>query len=139
MSLLFAVLLLLGNAFFVAAEFAVMASRRSRLEPLAESGSRAAKASLEALENVATLLVGCQLGITICSVLLGAVAEGAVHSLLTGPLDAAGLPDEWLHVVSLLLALLIVAYFHVTLGEMVPKNLTIAGPDRASLWALSLK
>lgn len=133
MSLLFAVLLLLGNAFFVAAEFAVMAPRRSRLEPLAAAGSKRAKDAVTALENVATVLVGCQLGITVCSVLLGAVAEDAVHKLLVGPLEAIGLTDDWVHVVSLVLALLIVAYFHVTFGEMVPKNLTIAGPERAAM------
>ena len=126
-------LLLLGNAFFVGAEFAVMAARRSQLEPMAAEGSKRASAALEALENVASLLACAQLGITVCSVLLGAVAEDAVHHLIAGPLQATGMPDGLTHVVSLLLALLIVAYFHVVLGEMVPKNLAIAGPDRAAL------
>ena len=126
-------LLLLGNAFFVGAEFAVMAARRSQLEPMAAEGSKRASAALEALENVASLLACAQLGITVCSVLLGAVAEDAVHHLIAGPLEATGMPDGLTHVVSLLLALLIVAYFHVVLGEMVPKNLAIAGPDRAAL------
>ena len=74
-------LLLLGNAFFVGAEFAVMAARRSQLEPMAAEGSKRASAALEALENVASLLACAQLGITVCSVLLGAVAEDAVHHL----------------------------------------------------------
>lgn len=126
-------LLLLGNGFFVGAEFAVMAARRSQLEPMAEQGSKRAAAALEALENVASLLACSQLGITVCSVLLGAVAEDAVHHLVAAPLEAVGLPAGLTHVVSLLLALLIVAYFHVVLGEMVPKNLAIAGPDRAAL------
>ena len=126
------VLLLAGNAFFVGAEFAVMAARRSQLEPMAEQGSRQAKAALEALEMLASLLACSQLGITVCSVLLGAVAEDAIHHLIAHPIESLGLGAAS-HGVSLVLALLIVAYLHVVLGEMVPKNLAIAGPDRAAL------
>ena len=133
MMLWISLLLLAGNAFFVGAEFAVMAARRSQLEPMAEAGSKRAAAALEALEMLASLLACAQLGITVCSVLLGAVAEDAIHHLISGPLEMTGLPDGAVHIVALLLALLIVAYFHVVLGEMVPKNLAIAGPDRAAL------
>ena len=125
--------LLLGNAFFVGAEFAVMAARRSQLEPMAAGGSRRAQLSLQALEQVASLLACAQLGITTCSVGLGAVAESALHEMLHGPFEHAGLPDAAADVVALILALLIVAYLHVVVGEMVPKNLAIAGPDRAAL------
>ena len=86
MMLWISLLLLAGNAYFVGAEFAVMAARRSQLEPLAEQGSKRAARSLEALENVASLLACSQLGITVCSVLLGAVAEDAIHHLIAGPL-----------------------------------------------------
>ncbi|TWE09479.1 hemolysin family protein [Rudaeicoccus suwonensis] len=133
MSLWLSLLCLLGNAFFVGAEFAVMTARRSQLEPLAAAGSRRAKLCLDALENVASLLACAQLGITVCSVLLGAVAESAIHHLLTSPLHAAGLPEDASDVIALILALLFVAYCHVVIGEMVPKNLAIAGPDRAAL------
>ncbi len=133
MTLAFSVLLLLGNAFFVGAEFAVMAARRSSLEPLAEQGSKRARASLEALEKVSSLLACAQLGITVCSVLLGAVAEDALHHLLAGPMHSAGLPEQAADVTALVLALLIVVYLHVVLGEMVPKNLAIAGPERSAL------
>lgn len=133
MMLWVSLLLLAGNAFFVGAEFAVMAARRSQLEPMAEAGSKRASAALEALEMVASLLACAQLGITVCSVLLGAVAEDAIHHLIAGPLEHTGMPAGLTSVLSLLLALLIVAYFHVVLGEMVPKNLAIAGPDRAAL------
>ena len=126
-------LLLLGNAFFVGAEFAVMAARRSQLEPLAEQGSRRAQVSLEALEQVASLLAAAQLGITLCSVGLGAVAESALDHLIHPVLQAANLPDAWAAPIALALALLIVAYLHVVVGEMVPKNLAIAGPDKAAL------
>lgn len=133
MNLALSVVFLLGNAFFVGAEFAVMAARRSQLEPLAAAGSKRAKLSLEALENVASLLASAQLGITVCSVLLGAVAEDALHHLIEPIFTSVGAPHGMATVVALLLALLIVAYLHVVLGEMVPKNLAIAGPDRAAL------
>ncbi len=126
-------LLLLGNAFFVGAEFAVMTARRSRLEPLAAAGSKRAKVSLDALEKVASLLATAQLGITLCSVGLGAVAEQALHEMIEPPLQALGLSDSLSLPIALALALLIVAYLHVVVGEMVPKNLAIAGPDRAAL------
>ncbi|XAS77716.1 hemolysin family protein [Dermatophilaceae bacterium Sec6.4] len=133
MNLWLSVLFLLGNAFFVGAEFSVMAARRSQLEPMAAAGSKRARASLQALEQVSSLLACAQLGITICSVLLGAVAEDAIHHLIAGPLESVGIPSAASDVIALVIALLIVAYLHVVLGEMVPKNLAIAGPDRAAL------
>lgn len=134
LALTLSVLLLLGNAFFVGAEFAVMAARRSQLEPLAAEGRRSARLALEALEKVASLLACAQLGITVCSVLLGALAEKAIHHLIAPVIERIGLPETASHFVGLLVALLIVAYFHVVIGEMVPKNLAIAGPERAALW-----
>lgn len=133
-ALALSVLFLLGNAFFVGAEFAVMAARRTQLEPLAQEGRRSAQLALAALERVASLLTCAQLGITVCSLLLGALAEGAVHRLIAPLVARAELPDAASHVIGLSCALLIVAYFHVVIGEMVPKNLALAGPDRAALW-----
>jgi CBS domain containing-hemolysin-like protein len=127
------VFLLLGNAFFVGAEFAVMTARRSRLEPLAAAGSKRAKVSLGALEQVASLLATAQLGITLCSVGLGAVAEQALHEMISPVLAGRGLSESLSRAIALLLALLIVAYLHVVIGEMVPKNLAIAGPLQAVL------
>ena len=125
--------LLLGNAFFVGAEFAVMTARRSRLEPLAAAGSNRAKVSLEALGQVASLLVTAQLGITLCSVGLGAVAEEALHEMIAPRLLGVGLSESLSRPIALVVALLIVAYLHVVVGEMVPKNLAIAGPQKAAL------
>lgn len=133
MALWFSLVLLLGNAFFVGAEFAVMAARRSQMEPLAAQGSRRAKLVLEALENVASLLACAQLGITVCSVLLGAVAESALEHLIAGPMEASGVPEPVIKVAALVIALLIVVYLHVVVGEMIPKNLAIAGPERSAL------
>src|SRR5690606_23940092 len=91
------VALLLANAFFVGAEFAVISARRSQIEPLAEAGSRAAKTVLWAMENVSLMLATSQLGITICSVSLGVVAEPAIAHSLEGPFHSWGLSEAWAH------------------------------------------
>lgn len=131
------VLLLLGNAFFVGAEFAAMAARRSALEPMAAAGSSRARMALDALEHLGSMLATAQLGITVCSVGLGALAEAALHEMLEDVFLAWHLDrwvsEAWLGPISLFVALNIVVYFHVVIGEMIPKNLAIAGPDRAAL------
>lgn len=126
-------LLLVGNAFFVGAEFAAMAVRRSSLEPLADAGSKRAATSLLALERLGSMLVTAQLGITVCSVGLGALAEAALHELLQPIFRSAGLAEVWAGGVALAFALLIVSYLHVVVGEMIPKNIAIAGPERMAL------
>jgi CBS domain containing-hemolysin-like protein len=128
-----ALVLLLLNAFFVGAEFAVISARRSQIEPLADAGRRTARTTLWAMEHVSLMLACSQLGITVCSLGLGAVAEPAIAHLLEVPFTAVGAPDGVLHPVALALALGVVIYFHVVVGEMVPKNLAIAGPERAAL------
>ena len=125
--------LLLANAFFVGAEFAAMAVRRSTLEPLASAGSRRAAKCLEALERLGALLATAQLGITVCSVGLGALAEAALHHVLEPIFVAWGLSGAWAGGVALAIALLIVSYLHVVVGEMIPKNIAIAGPERSAL------
>ncbi|MDO8120027.1 hemolysin family protein [Isoptericola sp. b490] len=127
-------LLLAGNAFFVGAEFAIISARRSAVEPRAEAGSRRARVVLWAMEHVSLMLACAQLGITVCSTSLGVVAEPAIAHAVTGPLTSVGLPAAAAHPVALVLALAVVVYLHVVLGEMVPKNLAVAGPDRAVLW-----
>ena len=132
-ALLITVVLLLANAFFVGAEFSAMAARRSQLEPLADEGSKRAAIAVEALQHTGVLLATCQLGITICSVLLGAVSEAALHHALHPLLVRVGVPDAVTDMASLVLAILVVVYLHVVVGEMVPKNLAIAGPERAAM------
>ncbi|MFI2103434.1 hemolysin family protein [Isoptericola sp. NPDC019693] len=133
-ALLVGVLLLAGNAFFVGAEFAVISARRSAIEPRAEAGDRRARTALWAMEHVSLMLACAQLGVTVCSTGLGIVAEPALAHLLEVPFAALGVPEALLHPVSLVLALAIVVYLHVVLGEMVPKNLAVAGPETAALW-----
>lgn len=134
----FTVLLLAGNAFFVAAEFALISARRDRLEALAAQGKRNADTVIRAGQNLSMMLAAAQLGITICSILLGRVGEPAVAHLLERPFDLAGLPEALLHPVSFVLALTIVVILHILLGEMIPKNIALAGPERSALLLVPL-
>ncbi|MFI8594594.1 hemolysin family protein [Microbacterium sp. NPDC078428] len=127
------VVLLIANAFFVGAEFAVISARRSQIEPLAERGSRAAKTALYAMEHATLMLATSQLGITICSLLILNVSEPAIHHLLEVPFGLTGLPEAAVDVTAFVVALLVVSYLHVVFGEMVPKNLAFSLPDRAVL------
>ncbi|MFC0507311.1 hemolysin family protein [Micromonospora costi] len=131
--LLLAVLLLLGNGFFVGSEFALIASRRTVLEPLA-AGSKRARWALSAMSQIPLMIAGAQLGITICSLGLGAIAEPALAHLLEAPFHAAGLPERAVHPVAFVLALGVVVFLHTVVGEMVPKNITLAGPEPSALW-----
>ncbi len=129
----FSVLLLLGNAFFVGAEFALVSVRRSQVEPQAEAGDRRARSVLYALEHVSAMMAAAQLGITVCSLLLGALAEPAIAHLLEGPFHAVGVPDDLTHLLGYVVSLAIVVSLHMVVGEMVPKNIALAGPDRSAL------
>jgi CBS domain containing-hemolysin-like protein len=133
MRLLLALVLLAGNAFFVGAQFALITARRDQIEPLAKAGSRSARTTFGQIQRLSRMLAGSQLGIAICSLGLGAVAEPAFADLLEGGFDALGLPEGLLHPVAFVLALAFVSYLHMVLGEMVPKNLALAGPVRAAL------
>ncbi|MDP9806734.1 CBS domain containing-hemolysin-like protein [Trueperella bonasi] len=124
--------LLAINAFFVGAEFSVMGARRSRVEPLAEQGKKTAQITLYALENVTLMLATCQLGITVCSVALGAISEPAIAHWIEGPLAAVGVPEGMVHPIAIVIALVLVVYLHVVLGEMVPKNLAVTTPEKVS-------
>ncbi|SDN77081.1 Hemolysin, contains CBS domains [Klenkia soli] len=131
--LLVAVVLLGANAFFVAAEFALISARRSSIEPLAEAGSRRARTTLAAMEQVSLMMAGAQLGITVCSLGLGAIGEPAVAHLLEPVFEALRVPEAAVYPISFAIALSVVVALHVVIGEMVPKNLALAGPDRAAL------
>jgi CBS domain containing-hemolysin-like protein len=133
LALVLAVVFLAGNAFFVGAEFALVSARRSAIEPRAAAGDRGARTVLWAMEHLSLMLACAQLGITVCSTSLGLVAEPAIARVLEGPLHALGVSAGWTHAVAFVVALLLVVYLHVVLGEMVPKNLAVAGPERAAV------
>ncbi|AXT85911.1 hypothetical protein C6I20_12440 [Aeromicrobium sp. A1-2] len=131
---LLTVVLLGLNALFVAAEFALISARRTQLEPRIAAGSRPARMAMRAIENITQVMAAAQLGITICSLGLGAVGEPAIAHLMEPAFKAVNVPEGLVHPVSFVIAMTIVVFAHVVLGEMVPKNLALVGPDRAALF-----
>ncbi|MFV0137319.1 hemolysin family protein [Streptomyces sp. HMX87] len=131
--LLIGLLTLVLNAFFVGAEFALISVRRSQVEPYAEDGDRRAKSVLWGLQHVSALMAAAQLGITLCTLVLGVVAEPAIAHLLEPAFHAMGVPSGAGHVVSFVIALSLATYLHMLLGEMVPKNIAVAEPVRSAL------
>ncbi|OZM78585.1 hemolysin family protein [Pseudonocardia sp. MH-G8] len=134
LALLAAIALLGANAFFVGAEFALISARRDRLEAMAAEGVAAAGKVLGAHADLSRMLAASQLGITISSLLLGRLGEPAVAHLIEYPLGWAGLPEAALHPIAFAISLAIVVVAHILLGEMVPKNIAIAGPERTAIW-----
>ncbi|MGW0604545.1 hemolysin family protein [Streptomyces sp. NPDC002644] len=131
LQLLLAALLVLGNGFFVGAEFALVSVRRSQIEPL---GTTRARQVLYGLEHLPRMMAAAQFGITVCSLTLGAVAEPTVAHLLEPVFTAARLPEAMVHPLGYAIALAVVVFFHLVIGEMVPKNLAMAAPEKAALW-----
>ena len=127
-----AVALVALSAFFVAVEFALVAARRYRLEEAAET-SAAARAALRSARELSLLLAGSQLGITLCTLGLGAVAKPAVHDLLLPVFTAWGLPAVTADVVAFVVALVVVTFVHLVIGEMAPKSWAIAHPERSAI------
>lgn len=121
------VLLLLANGFFVAAEFAYITARRNVLE---RTSGRPAKTAVLLNRDLSLSLAGSQLGITMASLGLGAVAEPAVAAILERALGVLSLPEGVTHGIALVVALLIVVFLHMVIGEMAPKNIAIASPER---------
>lgn len=131
LQLAFAALLVLANGFFVGAEFALVSVRRSQIEPL---GTARARQVLYGLERLPQMMAAAQFGITVCSLTLGAVAEPTVAHLLEPVFAWIHLPDGVIHPLGYVIALAAVVFFHLVIGEMVPKNLAMAAPEKAALW-----
>jgi CBS domain containing-hemolysin-like protein len=126
-------LTLITNAFFVGGEFALISVRRDQIEPRARRGDKRARTVLWALEHLSAMLATAQLGITASSLVLGAVAEPAMAHLLEPLFDAVRLPQGLIHPVSFVIALSAATYLHMLIGEMVPKNIALAAPERSAL------
>lgn len=126
--------LLLANAFFVGAEFALISARRDRVETMVDAGTSGAATVLRATEHLSMMMAAAQLGITICSLALGSLGEPALAHLLEGIFEPLGVPGALLHPIAFVISLLIVTVLHIVIGEMVPKNIAIAGPERTSVW-----
>ncbi|BBY50025.1 membrane protein [Mycolicibacterium arabiense] len=124
--------LIAASAFFVAVEFALIAARRHRLEDAAPS-SRSARAALQSTTELSVLLAGSQLGITVCTLALGAVTKPAVHCWLTPIIGSWGAPNWAADVGGFVVALVIVTFLHLVVGEMAPKSWAIAHPERSAI------
>ena len=129
-------LLVAANAFFVAAEFGLVAVRRTRIEELVAQGTRRASVTLKVLGEINLMLSGCQLGITFASLGLGAVGEPVLAQLISSGFD--NLPDPLAtfatHAVATAIAFTFITFLHVVLGELVPKTLAVAKPEEIALW-----
>ncbi|MEU8355851.1 hemolysin family protein [Nonomuraea sp. NPDC048882] len=129
--------LLALNALFVAAEFAFVSSRRHRLEEMATGGNRlvrlAAKSAAGGSRQLSLMLAGAQLGITLCTLGLGQVTEPAIEHYLEPVFAAVGIPEAMRLPIALTLALALVTFLHMVVGEMAPKSWALTHPERAAL------
>ncbi|MEO1017894.1 MAG: hemolysin family protein [Pseudomonadota bacterium] len=128
------VLLLAANAFFVAAEFALVKVRGLRIEALADEGGPKARLSLKILRNIEAYLAACQLGITMASLGLGWVGEPAVAALLRPLLEPLNLDPTLLHTIAFVIGFLVFSSLHIVIGEQVPKTYAIRRPEPVALW-----
>ncbi len=126
------VAIIAASAFFVAVEFALIAAKRHRLEDAAPH-SRSARAALRSSTELSVLLAGSQLGITVCTLALGAITKPAVHHWITPVAEATGMPLWIADVVGFVLALIIVTFLHLVVGEMAPKSWAVAHPERSAI------
>ncbi|HEV8591536.1 MAG TPA: hemolysin family protein [Pyrinomonadaceae bacterium] len=123
--------LVVANGFFVAAEFAFVAVRRTRIEALAAEGSKGAARLLEVLDNLSAYLSAAQLGVTLASLGLGALGEPVVEALLGRFMT--GLPDYWHHIVSYGIAFAVITSLHIVLGEQAPKLFGLQLAERVAI------
>jgi CBS domain containing-hemolysin-like protein len=137
LELLAVAVIVAANGFFVAAEYGLVTVRRTRMQELDAQGSRPAKRVLRLLEQPPRFISAIQLGVTLSSLGLGAIGEPVVSRLLERPLDL--LPESWhtsvATTISVILAFTILSYFHVVMGEIVPKSFTLQHPERVALLA----
>ena len=128
------ILLIAANAFFVAAEFALVKARKFRISALADNGSRAAILTRKIQSHLEAYLAACQLGITMASLGLGWVGEPAVAALLEPLFHDMGLQGPNLHTAAFIVGFLIFSSLHIVIGEQVPKTFAIRKPEPVSLW-----
>ena len=130
-------LLVLANGFFVAAEFAFVSARRSRLQQQADAGDRRARLAQGVLADLDRTIAGTQLGITLASLALGWIGEPAVASLIEGALRGLGMtaPTAALHsAASVITGFVVITYLHMVVGELIPKSLALREPERLARW-----
>jgi CBS domain containing-hemolysin-like protein len=135
--LLVVALLILMNGLFVAAEFAIVGANRSRVEGMARDGSRAARYVRRVLQNPSNqdrYIAIAQLGITLATIGLGMYGEPSIAGWLYGPLEEGlGIGTALAHTIGTVLAVGIMTYFHVVIGEMIPKALALQAPEKTAV------
>jgi len=133
-NILIIILLLSGNAFFVAAEFALVKAKGVRIDDWALNGNGSAKVAQKIQLNLEAYLAACQLGITMASLGLGWVGEPFVAGLLAPVFHSLGWSEDLIHTVSFILGFMIFSSLHIVVGEQVPKTYAIRKPERVALW-----
>lgn len=128
------VVLLVINAFFVAAEFALVKAKSFRINVLAEQGGKSALLTQRIQADLESYLAACQLGITMASLGLGWVGEPVIAALLEPIFHGIGLPEAVIHPVSFILGFLLFSSLHIVVGEQVPKTFAIRKAEPVSLW-----
>jgi magnesium and cobalt exporter, CNNM family len=145
--LLVVVLLIAANGFFVATEFALVSSRGTRIDQIAATGNRAARLVQRAKENPTRFISGTQLGVTVCSLLLGWIGEETFAQIIQAALDqvevlfgqdptSGGQISTTAHALASILALFLITFFHIALGEQVPKILALSRAESIILFAV---
>ena len=134
LSLLLAAFLLAANAFFVAAELALVKTRGFRMDALAEENRFGARLTQHILKNIEAYLACCQLGITMASLGLGWVGEPTVAAIIEPVLHPLGMPEQAIHLTAFLIGFLVFSSLHIVVGEQVPKTLAIREPEPVSQW-----
>ena len=129
LGLLGVVLLIAANGYFVAAEFAYVASRRAKFVEAAEEGDRKSKRAIQVHKRLSFMLSGAQLGITVTSLVLGFIAEPAIAGALEPVLDAVGVGESARFGIAIVLAFVFATVAQMVFGELAPKNLAIAKPE----------
>jgi CBS domain containing-hemolysin-like protein len=130
-----ALVLVLLNGFFVAAEFAMVKARSSRIDALALEGNIRAKFASRILGDMNAYLSACQLGITLTSLVLGWLGEPTIARIIEPFLSRMGMPDSFIHIIAFIIGFTIVTSFHITVGEQVPKTYAIRKSEAVTLWA----
>jgi CBS domain containing-hemolysin-like protein len=135
LNLVLILILVLLNGFFVAAEFALVKVRSSRIDSLVDEGNRNAKFTKKILTNLDAYLSACQLGITLASLALGWIGEPTIASILEPLFSQLGFNVFFIHATSILIAFSLITFLHITLGEQFPKTYAIRKSENVSLWA----
>ena len=134
MRIFVALLLVALNGLFVAAEFAFVRIRTTQIDQLVREGHSSAGLVQAAREKLDQYLAVCQLGITICSLGIGALAEPAIANLIDPLIEALGLPEGLVHPIAIAIALFVASFMHVVFGELAPKTFAIQRAEGTALF-----